>query len=546
MRAPRRPRHARRELRDVGRTEREGRPTRSRRASLPGFQLGADRQPGLDLGQLFLGLRVLEVAANVLLLELLLALAVEVVGDGVGHVLAAVHPPLLAVLLEALEQLLGQADGELASGHTGLLPKYYQDDRAWDRWQAKSRTRAGPSRPGPARLWTTEPGRRPWVTNGGRWAPGTGPCPVAGGDVVDDRVRVVGAEADAGLLQVGGGGPPGGEDGRWIERRQLGDPAADVVAVGVELLRLGDGVEDPVEEGGIGAGPGDPLPAAVVGGEVPVHQVLEEEAGTLAPVDQQVLGQERGHHHAGPVVDPALAGELAHAGVDQWVAGATLPPGGQAVRVVLELEAGELAARVLPGALRLVVEDIAVEVSPEQLVDEGLAVPGPAGVLGGTAPTADRGRDLARGDQPEAQIRAESRGAVAGHGVPRPPVPVDPPLREPAQPLQRQRGVRREDPDSTVHPESGPSPFAGPPPTRGTQVAGDPDAAGCRERVVPGGGLGGAGEGGVDAERVAVARAELVEVAQVDAGHRVQGAAVAAQRLLHRGVPAAGVRGVLA
>src|SRR5215218_2158958 len=160
MRAPRRPRHARRELRDVGRTEREGRPTRSRRASLPGFQLGADRQPGLDLGQLLLGLRVLEVAANVLLLELLLALAVEVVGDGLGHVLAAVHPPLLAVSLEALEQLLGQADGELASGHTGLLPKYYQDGRAWDCWQAKSRTRAGRGRPGPARLWTTEPGRR--------------------------------------------------------------------------------------------------------------------------------------------------------------------------------------------------------------------------------------------------------------------------------------------------------------------------------------------------------------------------------------------------
>jgi hypothetical protein len=66
---------------------------------------------------------MLDVPANVLFLELLLALAVEVVGDGVGHVLATVHPPLLAVSLEALEQLLGQADGELASGHTGLLPK---------------------------------------------------------------------------------------------------------------------------------------------------------------------------------------------------------------------------------------------------------------------------------------------------------------------------------------------------------------------------------------------------------------------------------------
>jgi hypothetical protein len=57
-------------------------------------------------------------------------------------------------------------------------------------------------------------------------------------------------------------------------------------------------------------------------------------------------------------VDPALAGELAHAGVDQRVAGASLPPGGQALRVVLELEAGELGTQMLPGALRLVGEDI--------------------------------------------------------------------------------------------------------------------------------------------------------------------------------------------
>jgi hypothetical protein len=35
-----------------------------------------------------------------------------------------------------------------------------------------------------------------------------------------------------------------------------------------------------------------------------------------------------------------------------------MPPGGQALRVVLELEAGELGTQMLPGALRLVGEDI--------------------------------------------------------------------------------------------------------------------------------------------------------------------------------------------
>ena len=68
------------------------------------------------------------------------------------------------------------------------------------------------------------------MSGGGLLKPGEGP--VAPGDVVDDGVRVVGAEADAGLLQGGGVGPPGGEDGRGVELGQLGDPAADVVAVG--------------------------------------------------------------------------------------------------------------------------------------------------------------------------------------------------------------------------------------------------------------------------------------------------------------------------
>ena len=47
----------------------------------------------------------------------------------------------------------------------------------------------------------------------------------------------------------------------------------------------------------------------------------------LAPVDVQRLGQEVRDDQPGPVVHPALVRELAHAGVDDRIAGAALLPG---------------------------------------------------------------------------------------------------------------------------------------------------------------------------------------------------------------------------
>src|SRR3954462_1497555 len=66
------------------------------------------------------------------------------------------------------------------------------------------------------------------------------------GGVVDDRV--------AGLVDLGCGGVA-----------QLGDVAADVVAVGVELLALLDGVEDAEVGRGVSSAAGCPLPVVLVG-----------------------------------------------------------------------------------------------------------------------------------------------------------------------------------------------------------------------------------------------------------------------------------------
>lgn len=93
---------------------------------------------------------------------------------------------------------------------------------------------------------------------------------------------------------------------------ELGNPLLDVLAAGVELLALEDGVEDAKVGLRVDADAGAEAPAAVVGREVAVDQVLHEEALAHAPVEQQVLGQERRHDHAAPVVHPRHGLHLAH------------------------------------------------------------------------------------------------------------------------------------------------------------------------------------------------------------------------------------------
>src|SRR5688572_3901862 len=139
------------------------------------------------------------------------------------------------------------------------------------------------------------------------------------GGVVDDRGRVTSRWA--------GGQGPRLVDVSAGDAGQLRYPPADVLAVGVELAALQQGVEDPEEGGGIGAGPGGPLPAVLVRGEVAVDEQLHEVAGAPAPVEVEVLDQEAGHDHPHAVVHPRLGAQLAHPGVDDRVTGSALPPG---------------------------------------------------------------------------------------------------------------------------------------------------------------------------------------------------------------------------
>ena len=84
-------------------------------------------------------------------------------------------------------------------------------------------------------------------------------------------------------------------------------------AVGVETPALHPGLK--TRWGGVGAGPGDPLPVELVVGDVGVDEMRHEMRRPSPPVEVEVLGQERGDDHAGPVVHEPLPGQLPHGGI---------------------------------------------------------------------------------------------------------------------------------------------------------------------------------------------------------------------------------------
>ena len=125
---------------------------------------------------------------------------------------------------------------------------------------------------------------------------------------------------------------------------------------------------------------------------------------SLAPVDPEVLDEERGGDHPGPVVHPAFLAQLPHAGVDERVAGHPFLPGREPVGVV------EPAVTARPQVLdlrsRLRVEDLRVEVPPAELAHERLA-----------AALLRTHGERARRDAAEVQVGREPRGRVGGDRV---------------------------------------------------------------------------------------------------------------------------------
>ena len=157
--------------------------------------------------------------------------------------------------------------------------------------------------------------------------------------------------------------PPG-------QPRQLGHPAADIVAIGIALLALAHRVEDAKEGRRIGAAAGRPLPAETVVGEVGINESVPEPSGAILPGEQEVLDQERRHYHADAIVHPAGGPEFAHAGVNEGIACLTALPRAKPRWVLPPREPGELGPQRLLRSMGKVEEQMVRKLTPAQLGQE--------------------------------------------------------------------------------------------------------------------------------------------------------------------------------
>ncbi len=107
--------------------------------------------------------------------------------------------------------------------------------------------------------------------------------------MVDDRCRIGVVEHHPGRCEVERGRLPWRMDGRLVERIQLGNPLADVVAVRVESSALGDRVEDAEVGSGVGARASHPLPVPSVLRWLGVTEQVTEVSFSTPPVDEEIL-----------------------------------------------------------------------------------------------------------------------------------------------------------------------------------------------------------------------------------------------------------------
>ena len=129
--------------------------------------------------------------------------------------------------------------------------------------------------------------------------------------------------------------------------------------------------------------------------------------GADRPPHVQVLGEEAGGDHPHPVVHPALAQQLAHRRVDDGVAGASLAPGLDGLAAVVVVHPRQRGAQVVPRRLRVVPQDVGVELAPGQLGRE------PVGSLA-EVPAAVRevGQEGAGVHGPDLEVRRQPRHPV--------------------------------------------------------------------------------------------------------------------------------------
>ena len=159
------------------------------------------------------------------------------------------------------------------------------------------------------------------------------------------------------------------------------------------------------------------MPAAVVGGQVKVDEMVREILLAPTPVNSEVFHQKAGHHHAQTVVHVARLVDLRHGCVNQRVAGAALAPGseqGLGVFAVFKLDLVVFGLERLVHHMRVVGQDLVVKVAPDQLRQPGACTQHALNVhgVGNRSHLADR-------DGPEPEVHAEVAGTLDRWKIPR-------------------------------------------------------------------------------------------------------------------------------
>jgi hypothetical protein len=191
--------------------------------------------------------------------------------------------------------------------------------------------------------------------------------------MVHDRRRVVRPDPAAGPLLFPGWHQP------WLGQvfvrhlSQLRQVGPDVAAVRVETQLLPGRAEDaPGHRLRVSAHRCDPLPVAVVAGLVAIQEQPHEPGLAPPPVNAEILGQERAHHHTHPVVHPAFPQQLPHARVHQREPGSALGPGGERRVIGGPVQRAAVAGlELLPRVRRVMGQHVLVEVAPAQLAAQG-------------------------------------------------------------------------------------------------------------------------------------------------------------------------------
>jgi hypothetical protein len=155
-----------------------------------------------------------------------------------------------------------------------------------------------------------------------------------------------------------------------IEMTELRDVLLDVTALRIKALSLFDWIEDTVVRRSVSATTCSPLPAMGIGCDIEVDQMLGEESLTMLPLDVQILDQERGNDHTRAIMHPSGRDQLPHRGIDEGISGLSFAPSSELLTWLVIAHLGELGVVILTRGMRVVMEDVGIELTPCDLLTE--------------------------------------------------------------------------------------------------------------------------------------------------------------------------------